>query len=133
MGSQSTGPRGFALPFVNMAPAYFSCAHLVIIKGTQVYDSSKGSFVDLSVLDVFQVFGRAGRPGFETSGRGYICTTGDKLQHYLDAVTSQVAHRALISARSRLTSCADSHRVAVCTSSYGKTVTDNLSLGLSRV
>ncbi|KAI0068945.1 Sec63-domain-containing protein [Artomyces pyxidatus] len=64
-------------------------AHAVIIKGTQVYDSSKGSFVDLSVLDVLQVFGRAGRPGLETSGEGYICTTEDKLTHYLDAVTSQ--------------------------------------------
>ncbi|KAJ7179883.1 Sec63 Brl domain-containing protein [Mycena crocata] len=64
-------------------------AHAVIIKGTQVYDSSKGAFVDLSVLDVLQVFGRAGRPGLETSGEGYICTTEDKLTHYLDAVTSQ--------------------------------------------
>ncbi|EMD40635.1 hypothetical protein CERSUDRAFT_130708 [Gelatoporia subvermispora B] len=65
-------------------------AHAVIIKGTQVYDSSKGSFVDLSVLDVLQVFGRAGRPGLESSGVGFICTTDDKLTHYLDAVTSQV-------------------------------------------
>ncbi|KAF9008935.1 Sec63 Brl domain-containing protein [Cyathus striatus] len=65
-------------------------AHAVIIKGTQIYDSSKGSFVDLSVLDVLQVFGRAGRPGLETSGEGYICTTEDKLAHYLDAVTSQI-------------------------------------------
>ncbi|KAI0049650.1 Sec63-domain-containing protein [Auriscalpium vulgare] len=64
-------------------------AHAVVIKGTQVYDSAKGSFVDLSVLDVLQVFGRAGRPGLETSGEGYICTTDDKLTHYLDAVTSQ--------------------------------------------
>lgn len=63
----------------------------VIIKGTQIYDSSKGSFVDLSVLDVLQVFGRAGRPGMETSGVGFICTTEDKLTHYLDAVTSQVS------------------------------------------
>ncbi|KAI0638306.1 Sec63-domain-containing protein [Trametes polyzona] len=65
-------------------------AHAVIIKGTQVYDSSKGSFTDLSVLDVLQVFGRAGRPGLETSGVGFICTNEDKLTHYLDAVTSQV-------------------------------------------
>ncbi|KAH7887857.1 Sec63-domain-containing protein [Phlebopus sp. FC_14] len=60
-------------------------AHAVIIKGTQVYDSSKGCAVDLSVMDVLQVFGRAGRPGLESSGEGYICTTEDKLQHYLDA------------------------------------------------
>ncbi|KIM68646.1 hypothetical protein SCLCIDRAFT_1208842 [Scleroderma citrinum Foug A] len=62
----------------------------VIIKGTQIYDSGKGSFVDLSVLDVLQVFGRAGRPGLETSGEGYICTTEDKLTHYLEAVISQI-------------------------------------------
>lgn len=30
-------------------------AHAVIIKGTQVYDSGRGAFVDLSVLDVLQV------------------------------------------------------------------------------
>ncbi|TBU58370.1 Sec63-domain-containing protein [Dichomitus squalens] len=65
-------------------------AHAVIIKGTQVYDSSKGAFTDLSVLDVLQVFGRAGRPGLESSGVGYICTNDEKLSHYLDAVTSQV-------------------------------------------
>ncbi|KZS97906.1 Sec63-domain-containing protein [Sistotremastrum niveocremeum HHB9708] len=64
-------------------------AHAVIIKGTQVYDSGRGTFVDLSVLDVLQIFGRAGRPGLETSGEGYICTNDDKLNHYLDAVTSQ--------------------------------------------
>ncbi|KAI5826558.1 Sec63-domain-containing protein [Schizophyllum commune Tattone D] len=68
-------------------------AHAVFIKGTQVYDSSRGAFVDLSVLDVLQVFGRAGRPGLETSGEGYIATTDDKLQHYLEAVTSQLTTR----------------------------------------
>ena len=57
-----------------------------------MYDSSKGAFTDLSVLDVLQVFGRAGRPGLESSGVGYICTSIDKLDHYLDAVTSQVCH-----------------------------------------
>lgn len=62
----------------------------VVIKGTQVYDSSRGQFSDLSILDVLQVFGRAGRPGLETSGEGYICTTEDRLAHYLDKVTSQV-------------------------------------------
>ncbi|KAF9646774.1 Sec63-domain-containing protein [Thelephora ganbajun] len=64
-------------------------AHAVVIKGTQVYDSSKGQFTDLSILDVLQVFGRAGRPGLESSGEGYICTTEDRLTHYLDKVTSQ--------------------------------------------
>ncbi|KAG0693966.1 Sec63 Brl domain-containing protein, partial [Suillus ampliporus] len=54
-------------------------AHAVVIKGTQLYDSAKGCFVNL-------VFGR---PGLESCGEGYICTTEDKLVHYLHAVTSQ--------------------------------------------
>lgn len=90
VGSQSTGSRRSALLTDHertLSPTYVC---LVIIKGTQVYDNTKGSFVDLSVLDVLQVFGRAGRPGLATSGQGFICTTADKLQHYLDAVTSQV-------------------------------------------
>lgn len=37
-------------------------AYAVVIKGTQIYDTQKGSFVDLSILDVLQIFGRAGRP-----------------------------------------------------------------------
>ncbi|KAK8853378.1 hypothetical protein IAR55_004082 [Kwoniella newhampshirensis] len=64
-------------------------AHAVVIKGTQVYDSGKGAFMDLSVLDVLQIFGRAGRPGYETSGEGYICTTQDKLDHYLYTIMAQ--------------------------------------------
>lgn len=63
----------------------------VLIKGTDIYDSGRGQFVDLSVLDVLQIFGRAGRPGMETSGVGYICTPDEKLDHYLNSVTSQVS------------------------------------------
>jgi antiviral helicase SLH1 len=66
-------------------------AHGVIIKGTQLYDPNQGKFIDLSVLDVLQIFGRAGRPGMESSGVGFICTSEDKLQHYLEAVTAQVS------------------------------------------
>lgn len=72
---------------------------IVVIKGTQVYDSAKGAFVDLSVLDVLQVFGRAGRPGYESSGEGYICTTEDKLNHYLDAIMTQVRTSPLLPSR----------------------------------
>lgn len=68
-----------------------SYRYSVLIKGTDVYDSGRGQFVDLSVLDVLQIFGRAGRPGMESSGVGYICTPDEKLDHYLNAVTSQVS------------------------------------------
>lgn len=32
-------------------------AHTVVIKGTQLYDANRGGFVDLSMLDVMQIFG----------------------------------------------------------------------------
>ncbi|UZJ56561.1 hypothetical protein CBS101457_005881 [Exobasidium rhododendri] len=64
-------------------------AYAVLIKGTDVYDSSMGKFTDLSILDVLQIFGRAGRPQYESVGVGYIITSQDKLTHYVDAITSQ--------------------------------------------
>ncbi|KAG0252151.1 activating signal cointegrator 1 complex subunit [Actinomortierella ambigua] len=65
-------------------------AYAVVIKGTQVYDTQKGSFVDLSILDVMQIFGRAGRPQYETHGVGYILTSLDKLNHYVTLITQQL-------------------------------------------
>lgn len=64
-------------------------AHAVIIKGTEIYDSKCGSFVDIGILDVLQIFGRAGRPQFEQSGLGIIITTHSKLNHYLSLLTNQ--------------------------------------------
>jgi len=65
-------------------------ATAVVIRGTQVYNAQKGAFMDLGILDVLQIFGRAGRPQFQEFGIGYICTTHDKLAHYLSAVTQQI-------------------------------------------
>ncbi|VDI49942.1 activating signal cointegrator complex subunit 3 [Mytilus galloprovincialis] len=64
-------------------------AHAVIIKGTQIYDAKKGSFVDLGILDVMQIFGRAGRPQYDKFGAGTIITAHDKLSHYLSLMTRQ--------------------------------------------
>ena len=57
---------------------------------SQVYSAQDGKFIDLGILDVLQIFGRAGRPQFQDTGIGMICTTLDKLPHYLQAVTQQV-------------------------------------------
>eukprot|EP00727_Mastigamoeba_balamuthi_P005510 m51a1_g1579 putative activating signal cointegrator 1 complex subunit 3 (2006) ;mRNA; r:104604-111515 len=65
-------------------------AHTVIIKGTQLYNPEKGGFVDLGMLDVMQIFGRAGRPQFDKSGEGIIITTNDKLSHYLALLCHQL-------------------------------------------
>ncbi|XP_017269735.1 activating signal cointegrator 1 complex subunit 3 isoform X2 [Kryptolebias marmoratus] len=64
-------------------------AHAVIIKGTQIYDAKRGAFVDLGILDVMQIFGRAGRPQFDKFGEGTIITSHDKLSHYLTLLTQQ--------------------------------------------
>ncbi|CCJ29959.1 unnamed protein product [Pneumocystis jirovecii] len=62
-------------------------AYAVIIKG--LYDPQKGAFVDLGILDVLQIFGRAGRPQYENRGIGYIITSNDKLAHYISSITQQ--------------------------------------------
>lgn len=74
-------------------------AAAVVIKGTQLYNPQEGKFVDLGILDVLQIFGRAGRPQFQDTGIGFICTTHDKLHHYLSAVTSQQPIESRFSSR----------------------------------
>ena len=65
-------------------------AHSVIIRGTEYYDPSQGSFVDIDMLDVMQIFGRAGRPQFDSDGDATIITTYDRLPHYLSMLTNQL-------------------------------------------
>ncbi|CAI4232831.1 unnamed protein product [Auanema sp. JU1783] len=62
-------------------------AHAVIIRGTDVFDAEKGQFSDLGVLDVQQIFGRAGRPQFQTEGYGTIITNHAKMGIYLSMLT----------------------------------------------
>lgn len=58
-------------------------------QGTEIYDAKRGTVVDLGILDVMQIFGRAGRPQFDKCGEGTIITTHDKLSHYLTLLTQQ--------------------------------------------
>ena len=65
-------------------------AHAVIIKGTQIYDPSKGRWAELSPLDVLQMLGRAGRPQFDSEGEGIILTQHSELQYYLSLTNLQL-------------------------------------------
>ncbi len=65
-------------------------AHSVVIKGTAVYNAEKGGTMDLSILDVMQIFGRAGRPQFDNFGEATLITTQDALVRYLDKLVKEV-------------------------------------------
>uniref|UniRef100_A0A453R8X1 RNA helicase n=3 Tax=Aegilops tauschii subsp. strangulata TaxID=200361 RepID=A0A453R8X1_AEGTS len=65
-------------------------AHTVIIKGTQIYNSEKGAWTELSPLDVMQMLGRAGRPQYDTHGEGIILTSHSELQYYLSLMSQQL-------------------------------------------
>ncbi|ORY79259.1 Sec63 Brl domain-domain-containing protein [Leucosporidium creatinivorum] len=65
-------------------------AHVVIIKGTQIYNPEKGKWVELSAQDVLQMLGRAGRPQYDTFGEGIIITNHSELQYYLSMMNQQL-------------------------------------------
>mmetsp|Transcript_17823 Transcript_17823/g.25189 ORF Transcript_17823/g.25189 Transcript_17823/m.25189 type:complete len:2374 (+) Transcript_17823:76-7197(+) len=65
-------------------------AHAVIIKGTQIYDPSKGKWAELSPLDILQMLGRAGRPQYDSEGEGIIITAHSELQYYLSLTNLQL-------------------------------------------
>ena len=54
-----------------------------------MYDAKKGGFVNIGILDVMQIFGRAGRPQFDKCGHGTIITKLTHLNHYLLLLTQQ--------------------------------------------
>ena len=95
---RSLGERLFANGLINVLVCTATLAwgvnlpaHTVIIKGTQLYDPEKGAFKDLGVLDVMQIFGRAGRPQYDTNGgEGIIITQHAKLAHYLQMLTQSL-------------------------------------------
>ena len=64
-------------------------AYCVIINGTQYYDPQKGGFADIGILDIQQIFGRAGRPQYDSEGEAVIITDHDKMNHYIALLTNQ--------------------------------------------
>ncbi|KAF5949908.1 hypothetical protein HYC85_011901 [Camellia sinensis] len=65
-------------------------AHIVIIKGTQIYNPEKGAWTELSPLDVMQMLGHAARPQYDSYGEGIIITGHSELLYYLSLMNQQL-------------------------------------------
>lgn len=65
-------------------------ARAVIIYGTKIYDASRGGFVDIGVLDILQIFGRAGRPEYDSYGEGIILTEEQRLPFFYRLLSVQM-------------------------------------------
>jgi len=65
-------------------------AYAVIIKGVQYYDATLGEKVDMGILDVQQMFGRAGRPQYDKEGVAMIICQMDKTKYYISMLKNQI-------------------------------------------
>ncbi|KAL6927019.1 hypothetical protein ACO0SA_004106 [Hanseniaspora valbyensis] len=65
-------------------------AHTVIIKGTDIYSPPLSKWVKLSIQDMLQMLGRAGRPRYDTHGEGIIITNQLGVNHYLLLLMDQM-------------------------------------------
>ncbi|KAI8064731.1 P-loop containing nucleoside triphosphate hydrolase protein [Gongronella butleri] len=59
-------------------------AHLVIIKSTKTFQD--GVPCEYSEIDILQMMGRAGRPGYEATGTAVILTTTGMVSHYREII-----------------------------------------------
>lgn len=63
-------------------------AYAVVIKGTDIYDPVQMESRDLSILDVQQMFGRAGRPQYDKTGEATLMSDHAKVNHYMGSLTN---------------------------------------------
>lgn len=64
-------------------------AYAVMIKGTKMYDSASGLYKDIGIFDVQQIFGRAGRPQFDTEGEALILTQFKQMDDYVKMMSNK--------------------------------------------
>ncbi|KAH9387062.1 activating signal cointegrator complex subunit 3 [Nematocida major] len=58
-------------------------ARTVVVFGTEMYSAEKGGTVDVDILNIQQMFGRAGRPQYDTQAEGILITDHVALPKYV--------------------------------------------------
>jgi replicative superfamily II helicase len=58
-------------------------ARVVVVRDTEMYDPIAG-MKDISPIDLLQMLGRAGRPGYDTMGVGYVIVPSARVREYKD-------------------------------------------------
>ena len=66
-------------------------AHCVIIKGTEIYQPKYSKWMDINMMDIMQMLGRAGRPQYDVYGQGIIITKQSSIQYYIGLLNEQLA------------------------------------------
>eukprot|EP00554_Chaetoceros_debilis_P010508 CAMPEP_0194110528 /NCGR_PEP_ID=MMETSP0150-20130528/9767_1 /TAXON_ID=122233 /ORGANISM="Chaetoceros debilis, Strain MM31A-1" /LENGTH=1867 /DNA_ID=CAMNT_0038799741 /DNA_START=175 /DNA_END=5775 /DNA_ORIENTATION=- len=86
-------------------------AHLVMIKGTTVWRGAGQGYKDIDSGTLLQMMGRAGRPGFDTSGTAVIMTDRKSKRNYermsdgLDIVESQLLKNLIETLNTEISQC----------------------------
>jgi ATP-dependent DNA helicase HFM1/MER3 len=57
-------------------------AHLVIVKGVQMWTGASTGFRDYTDIEIQQMIGRAGRPQYDTSAKAVIMCGSEKVKEY---------------------------------------------------
>ena len=65
-------------------------AYACIIKGTTYYDAKEGDDIDISILDIQQMFGRAGRVDYDDKGIGIIISPLKKVSKFIRLLKNQI-------------------------------------------
>ena len=58
-------------------------ARVVVVRDTEIYDPIAG-MKDISPIDLLQMLGRAGRPGYDTMGEGFVIVPPARVREYKD-------------------------------------------------
>lgn len=56
-------------------------ARVVVVRDVEMYDPIQGN-KDISPIDLLQMLGRAGRPGYDTKGKGYVIVPEERAAEY---------------------------------------------------